>query len=353
MKKILKHKITIFILIILAVSSYFGYKYYVSTKTVPTKTQMVKVTKGDVRSAISATGTVQPVNSVDVSSKITGRIVEVRVKENDWVKAGDVLFVLDDKQYKSELERTTATLNNAAAIFERQRTLLNKGAVARQDYDIAEKDYFVAKAAYDTAVSNLEDTVITAPVAGLVVGKPTPAGQTVAPGISTPMVLMTIADMSIMQSETLVDESDIGQVSLGQEVEFTVDAYTEKTYHGKISLISRKVEQDNNINYYKVYVDVTDNDEKLFPDMTSRVTILITDKKDVLSVPVSSVKDTKNGSFVNKAMPDGSTKETKVDVGVRGNEKIEIKGGINEGDEVVLRASSNAAQQQVRTPRIF
>jgi HlyD family secretion protein len=215
----------------------------------------------------------------------------------------------------------------------------------------------VARAAYDTSSSNLADTIIKAPVAGLVIGKPTPAGQTVAPGISTPMVLMTIADMSIMQSETLVDESDIGQVALGQKVDFTVDAYTSEVFEGVVSLISRKAETTNNVVYYKVYVDVLDNRQLLFPNMTSRATVYTAETKNVLTLPLSAVRETKEGHFAYRVLPNGATEEVQVTLGLRGDDRIEIKSGLNEGDAVALKAAAVVAPANragnMRAPRLF
>ena len=357
LKIIGKAKIALALLVVAALACYGGYSYYVKSSAGEGGPQTVKAAIGDIRNTVSATGTVKPVNSVDVGSKINGRIVDVKVKENDWVKEGDVLFILDSKQYQSDLDRTEATLNNAAAHLARMDSLLKSGAVARQEFDSARKDYLVAKAAYDTSASNLADTIIEAPVSGLVIGKPTPAGQTVAPGISTPMVLMTIADMSIMQSETLVDESDIGQVQLGQKVDFTVDAYTSEVFQGVVSLISRNAETTNNVVYYKVYVDVLDNRQLLFPNMTSRVTIYTDEAKNVLTLPLSAVRETKEGCFAYVSLPGGKTKEVSVALGLRGDDRIEIKSGLDAGDTVLLKAAAAGATVNragnMRGPRIF
>jgi HlyD family secretion protein len=357
LKAIGKIKIALALLAVAALACYGGYSYYAKASADGAGLQTTKAALGDIRNTVSATGTVKPVNSVDVGSKISGRIVDVKVKENDWVKEDDVLFILDSQQYQSDLDRTQATLDNAAAHLARMRSLLRSGAVAQQEFDAAQKDYLVAKAAYGTSASNLADTIIKAPVSGLVIGKPTPAGQTVAPGISTPMVLMTIADMSIMQSETLVDESDIGQVKLGQKVDFTVDAYTSEVFEGVVSLISRKAETTNNVVYYKVYVDVLDNRQLLFPNMTSRVTIYTAEAKNVLSLPLSAVRETKDGHFAYKALPGGRTEEVRVALGLRGDDRIEIKGGLAAGDTVLLKASAaNAPANRagnMRGPRLF
>ncbi len=352
----MKFKKVIVVVLLLAVASYGGYAYYKKQKAAESKVQTVRVEKSDIRSSISATGTVKPVNSVDISSKITGRIVDVKVQENDWVKAGQTLVLLDDMQYKSDLAQKEAALKNATANFNRMSALIKQGAIAWQDYDTSERDYKVALATYEKSSSDLDDTIIRAPVDGLVVGKPVPAGQTVAPGISTPMVLMTIADMSIMQSETLVDESDIGQVAKGQKVEFTVDSYPDMVFHGVVSLISRKAETQNNVIYYKVYVDVADARNKLFPNMTSRVIILTDEKKGAMTLPFSAVRDLKGKKYVQVVRPGGQTEDIEVQTGLRGDDRVEIVSGLKVGDEVVLRpgaakVTDSAAQKQAADQR--
>lgn len=113
------------------------------------------------------------------------------------------------------------------ATYNRYSALLAKGAISKSDYDLAEADYTVAKANYDQATSNVNDTVITTPISGYVNRQSTPVGQTISSGISEPQVIMSIANLDNMQVETMVDESDIGQVKVGQKVNFTVDSYPE------------------------------------------------------------------------------------------------------------------------------
>ena len=339
MKSLQAFKVPLIVILIIAALGYGGYSYYQSKKAAEVKIDTVKVEVGDIKTTVSATGTIAPVNSVDVNSKISGRIVEVLVKENDWVTEGQMLFVLDDQQYKSALSKSEATLNNATLQYNRMRSLWQRGAVARSEYDSAEKEYLIAKADYDNAVSDLGDTIIKAPVTGLVVGKPKLVGQTVSPGISEPMVLMTIADMSIVQSETLVDETDIGKIALSQKVDFTVDAYDDITFHGIVSLISRKAETANNVIYYKVYVDVDDAKDKLFPDMTSRVTIYANEVSDVLTLPLSTVRENTRGKFVYKKLSEHKFEEVAVTTGLRSDDRIEIKSGVKAGDEIAQRPS--------------
>ena len=116
-------------------------------------------------------------------------------------------------------------MENALATYNRYSALLAKGAISKSDYDLAEADYTVAKANYDQATSNVNDTVITTPISGYVIGKPTPVGQTISSGISEPQVIMSIANLDNMQIETMVDESDIGQVKVGPVSYTHLDVY--------------------------------------------------------------------------------------------------------------------------------
>jgi HlyD family secretion protein len=264
--------ITVLVILIAATGGAYLYK----AKTVVTPVgQTVAVERGDVVSMVSATGTISPVNLVDVSSKITGLIEEMKVEENDQVTAGQVLLVLDDTHLQALVDQAQARLSNAAAIYERSHRLQVVGAIALQELDTSRTDYLVAQASYDDAVSQLNETVIRAPINGQVIGKPTPAGQAVAPGVSTPMVLLTVADMSKMQIETQVDESDIGQIIMGQKVTFTVDAYPAKMFRGVVSNISQKATVVSNVVYYKVLVDVEAAENLLKPTMTARVSIYV------------------------------------------------------------------------------
>ena len=221
MKFIRNNKYVIGFLVILLAICYAGYSYYQSITQVETTVKTAKVEYGTLKDSISATGSLSAVDNVDISSKITGRIVEVLVEENQHVEAGQVLVKLDATALEATARQMKARLDNAELTYNRYTA----GAISRSDYDLAESDYIVAKANYDQAVSDVNDTVITSPIAGYIIGEPTPVGQTISSGISEPQVIMSVANLDDMQIDTLVDESDIGRVKVGQTVEFTVDAY--------------------------------------------------------------------------------------------------------------------------------
>ena len=339
--KNLRHKKLISIILALLLVAGVGvYLYKGKTAVVPVG-PTVKVERGKVVSMVSATGTISPVNLVDISSKISGLIKEMNVKENDQVTVGQVLLVLDDTHLRALVDQAQARLNNVASIYGRTKQLEAMGAVATQALDTSRSDYSIAQAAYHDAVSQLNDTVIRSPINGQVIGKPTPAGQAVAPGVSTPMVLLTVADMSLMQIETQVDESDIGKMQMGLKATFTVDAYPDKIFSGVVSRISQKANIVSNVVYYKVLVDVDAAENLLKPTMTARVSIHVAESKNTLTVPLTAVKSA-NGSKYVVVVKDGKSQNTTVTTGITGEDRIEILSGLGEDDQVL--ASSAKAQ---------
>ncbi len=296
-------------LVVLMAGCWGGYNYYTSTKTETATIKTGVVTKGSLVKSISATGSLSAVNNVDISSKITGRIVAVMVEENQHVNAGDVLVRLDDTALRATMNQMNAKLVKAENDFNRYKTLLIKGAISASDYDEYESNYLVAKTNYEKAVSDVGDTVISSPIDGYVIGKPTPVGQTISSGISTPQVIMSVATLDNMQIETLVDESDIGQVKVGQRVRFTVDAYNNETFTGTVRLVSRQAKTENNVIYYTVYVNVDDSKGKLLPTMTARAEIIVDELDNTLVVPLNCINVEGTSRFVN--VYNAKTKESR------------------------------------------
>lgn len=342
-KKVYRYKKVILLVLIVAVAGKFGIAMY-ADKNKPVMTgQLVSVERGDVVSLVSATGTIKPVNMVDVSSKITGLIKEVRVNENEQVKAGQILILLDDKRLMAQVSQSKAKLANTAANYERNQQLNRIGAVSNQQLDAASMDYSVAQATYDDAVSQLDDTVIKAPIDGVIIGKPIPAGQTVAPGISTPMVLMSVADLSKMQIEAQVDESDIGKISIGQKVDFSVDAYTGKIFNGIVSNVSQKANIQQNVVYYNVTIDVEGAGTMLKPTMTARVSIHVGESKNTILVPLAAIKENKGQSYV-QTMVNGKVENINITIGLSGDEKVEVLSGLTDTDQILLPQAKGMPQ---------
>ncbi len=330
-----QYKKIILLVIIVGVAATFGIRMYLDKSKPVVTTQLVAVERGDIVSLVSATGTINPVNIVDISSKITGLIKEVRVLENEQVKAGQILILLDDKRLMAQVSQSRAKLENTSANYQRNLQLNRIGAISNQQLDASIMDYSVAQATYDDAVSQLDDTVIKAPIDGVIIGKPIPAGQTVAPGISTPMVLMSVADLSKMQIEAQVDESDIGKIALGQRVTFTVDAYIDKVFSGTVSNISQKANITQNVVYYVVTIDVEGPGTMLKPTMTARVSIQSGESKNTILVPLSAIKENQGQPYV-QIMVSGKIENINVTTGLSNEDKVEITSGLADGDQIVL-----------------
>jgi len=346
-QKLLQYKKWFALALVVAVATWGGMTYYSKTSKPVFTGTTIAVERGDIFATVSATGTIAAVNSVDVSARITGLITEVKVNENDRVKAGQVLIILDDTSLKSQVDQARAQMVNTAANYDRSKQLAAIGGESLQQLDADRTNYEVAKATYDNAASQQGYTIITAPIDGLVIGKPIPAGQTVAPGISNPMVLLTVADLSKMQIQVQVDESDIGRVKLGQKIDFTVDAYPGKTFTGAVSLISQKAVVQSNVIYYTVYVDVDSPQDLLFPNMTARVSIKVGESRNTLVIPLSAVKETKGQKNV-QVMVNGKPQTMPVQLGLTDDEKAEVISGVNEGDQVVLPAAKPVAGGQAQ-----
>ena len=298
-----KNKYILVAAAILLAGSYGGYKYYQSTQVTTTAVKMGEVKKGNIMQTVSATGALSAQDNVDISSKITGRIVEVLVKEK------------------------------------RNLNLLNRGAISQSTFDSVEADYLVAKSNYEKAASDVNDTVITTPISGYIIGKPTPVGQTISSGISTPQVIMSVATLDNMEIEALVDESDIGQVKDGQKVKFTVDAYPNETFTGKVRLISRSATTENNVIYYKVYVTVDDAKGKLLPTMTARTEIIIDEANDVTIVPLNCIYSEGSRHYVK--VYNEKTKETRdvdVKLGLTSDSEVAVTAtGLSVGDKLLVK----------------
>lgn len=314
------------------------------------------VTKGNISSTISSTGTINPVRYVDVSTNIPGKLESVLVKANQHVSAGQVIATIDSRQLQASVDNARATLNQTATDLDRYRTLVAQDAVSQQTYDNALAAYEKAKASYDQVVANLTDTTITAPMDGTIIGEPLKAGQTIATGISTQMIIATIADLSDLEIYLTVDETDIGNVKEGAKVDFTVDAHPGKTFTGTVKNISLGTKgtmgtTSSSVVYYTVRVAIPAGDvSNFFPSMTARATIHGEEKQNVLLVPLAAVRSDKVGEFVY-VIKDGKPVRTSVKTGMTGESAIEIVSGLAEGDEIVISGDvGEMKKQQQRGP---
>ncbi len=340
-------------LLLLAGAAYGGYGYYQSRQAAEqaAAVQTTPVQRMDIRSTVSATGTIRPVDSVEVSSKITARIKSVLVQENDTVTAGQTIAILDGKDFEAQRDQARFEVTNRQAKYNRSKYLHDIGAETDADLETATYNYETAVSKLSEAESDLNETVITSPMDGVVVGEPKTPGTMAVQGTSNPTVIMRIADLSSKQIQAKVDETDIGSVKVGQTATFTVDSYTGKTFTARVSKISQTDTANSwdtsssstsssstssaSVIYYYVTLDVDDPEGLLLPAMTARVEINTADKAGALVVPISTLKTDSNGSYVVVKQPDGSQENRYVSTGIYSDEYVEILEGLSEGEEVV------------------
>ena len=341
----------ILVLVVVIIAIVTSYKYYAQKQEDAKKpvVNTAQVQYMSMKSIVSATGTIKPVESVEVSSKITARVKQVLVKENDTVTQGQTVALLDGKDYETQKEQAEFTLQNAKTIYDRTNYLYNIGAKSKEDLDNAQYNYDTAQSKLEEAESNLSETVIVSPMDGVVIGEPVTDGTMAVQGNSNPTVIMRIADLSRKQIFAKVDETDIGSVRVGQKATFTVDAYNGKTFTATVSKISQ-TDMDNSWNisnsssssssssaaviYYSVTLDVDDPEGLLMPSMTARVEIETANKDSALAVPLSALKTDKNGTYVIVIKDDGTTENRYVETGIYGDEFVEIINGLSENEKV-------------------
>lgn len=350
-KKLKKYAKWAVVIIVIAAAAVFGWRWYQQKQEAANKPviETAEAKYMSMKSVVSATGTIKPVESVEVSSKITARIKDVLVKENEHVTAGQTVAILDGKDLETQKEQADFTLQNAKTKYERTSYLYNIGAKSKEDLDDAQYTYDTAVSKVAETQSDLDETVIVAPMDGVVIGEPLTPGTMAVQGNNNPTVIMRIADLSKKQITAKVDETDIGSVKVGQKATFTVDAYTGKTFTATVSKISQTDVSNswdtNNsststsstsaaVIYYSVTLDVDDPEGLLMPAMTARVEIETANKDNALAVPLSALKTDNSGSYVVLVNPDGSTENRYVETGIYSDDFVEITSGLAEGDKI-------------------
>lgn len=261
------------------------------------------ITRGDLRQVVTATGEIQPLNTINVGSQVSGTIEEIFVDYNSQVKKGDVLLKIEPSVLQASVDEAYASLvsaesqrNYAKSEYERNKILYEKDIIPRADleqsqttYEQAEQSVNRMKSQYDRAVTNLGYATITSPVDGTVISRQVDVGQTVAASFQTPDLFAIAEDLSKMQIETAVSEADIGMITEGQKVTFTVDAYPTQTFEGEVRQIRLSPTITSNVVVYTVVIDVDNSDLRLKPGMTAFVTILISEKHDIWKVQNSAL----------------------------------------------------------------
>jgi HlyD family secretion protein len=353
--------------------------------------QAEKVEKSDLTSLVTAYGKIIPRTDVKISAYVPAKIVRMPVKEGDWVKKGDLLVQLDDTEYRAAVNQAKAAVSSARAsldqaqlTYDRQKGLFEKKLTSQEQFDMSKTDLDLAKAQYQQAVANLDQanynlskTTMTSPMDGLVTSLNAEVGEIVMVGtMNNPgTVIMIVSDMSIIEAEVEVDETDIAEVKLDQKAQIKIDAFPDTTFEGKVTEIGHTAQisglgtQDQVTNFI-VKVMLLNEVPAIRPGMSASVDITTNSRTDVLSVPIQAVvmreegdtlsakkskeqgavastdslsaeKPKKKGKEEKKevegvfVVKDNHAKFEKVTTGIADQQNIEITSGLEDGQTVV------------------
>jgi HlyD family secretion protein len=387
MKKIL---IGSAIAVIIGIALFFVLK----SKDGDLKFRTEKVVRGDIEETITATGTVNPITTVLVGTQVSGTIKQIFVDFNSPVKKGQIIAQIDPTTFEAQteqaranllsaranLEKAEATLIDTKRTMERNKELFKRNLIARSDLDTAETNYESSKAqvsaskaqveqsnaALKYAETNLKYTKILSPVNGIVVSRNVDVGQTVAASFQTPTLFTIAEDLTKMQIDTNVNEADIGKIKEGQDVVFTVDAYPDITFKGKVFQVRNAPISIQNVVTYDVVIQVDNSDLKLKPGMTTNASVITALKTNVLKIPNAALrfklsekataKDERKGPPVPAVwiIESGAPKRVKIKTGISdGNYTELISGNITEGQELIVEALSKPKKQSTTGPRMF
>ena len=319
---------------VLAAGAYFWSKRGAANAVGAYRTETVQ--RGDIRVAISATGTLSAITTVTVGSQISGQVTDVLVDFNSPVKKGDVLARIDPSTYRAQLEQgnaqiasaqaqlrqAQAALRNATLDFQRKQELAGQKLIARSDLDLARAALDQANAQVNAAQAqirqqtaslkntqvNIERTVIRSPVDGVVLTRKIEPGQTVAASLQAPELFTIAEDLSKMKIELAVDESDIGQVKPGQAVSFTADAFPDRQFKGVVEQVRLAATTTNNVVTYPVVVTVDNSDGTLLPGLTVNAEIEVSKRPGVLKVGNAALRfKPAEGSALAELQPQGAS----------------------------------------------
>jgi len=363
-----------------------GLFFYLTSGNNGPKFRTQAAAQGDIRATVTATGTMNAVTTVLVGTQVSGTIKTLFVDFNSPVKKGQILAQIDPATFQAQVDQARANLLAAQAnvqkaeasvvdtrrTLERNKTLFARNLIAKSDVDTAETNSLSAeaqlsaskaavaqtRAALDFAETNFRYTKIISPVDGTVISRNVDVGQTVAASFQTPTLFNIAQDLTRMQIDTSVDEADIGKIKVDQPVEFSVDAYPDITFKGKVSEVRNAPITVQNVVTYDVVVKVDNPDLKLKPGLTANVSIILDEKKGVLRVPNSTLRfrpaETSKETTPQKGpadqkgsavwvLADKKPKRVGVKTGISDGNYTEIlSGDLKEGDAVIVESISGA-----------
>jgi HlyD family secretion protein len=315
-KKLLKLMLA---LIALGAVGYWGYsKMGAQAPSYVYRTQAV--TKGTITSTISATGTVNAVEMVEVGTQVSGNIKEIHADFNSAVKKGQLLAVLDPDVLASKVEESKASLtlakagassaraqlDNAARTYNRNKELWDRKLIARSELESAETSHTLAKASLveanarvtqaneslRQATTNLGYTKIISPIDGVVISRAVDVGQTVAASLQTPTLFSIAKDLTRMRVEANIDEADIGRISEGQKATCKFDSWPDDAFEAVVAQKRLSPQTVSNVVTYVVILDIENKDKKLMPGMTANISVITEQRDDVLRIPAAALRFT-------------------------------------------------------------
>lgn len=325
------------------------------------------VTRGEIRTSVTATGRLAASTSVEVGAEVSGRIIALHAAANDRVKQGQVLAEIDPEQLRAALDQAraqaqvahanaqqaAATRSETKQIAERNAVLAAQNLLSQQAIESARATADRAEAAHTAALANarladasiaqarsrLDKATIRAPIDGVVLDRLVELGQTVTAGFSTPILFKLADDLRHLNLTVDVDEADIGTIREGQEASFTVDAYPQRVFHSRVKSVRNEPTIAQNVVTYEVLLDVDNADLSLKPGMTVSSTIVTDVRAGVLRLPEAALRFVPTGATKldgTRVWLDGPLRSVAVTVGSSDGTHREVRGGITEGTAVII-----------------
>ncbi len=373
-----------------------GATWWLTSNGAATRYLTAPVTRGDVIRAVTATGTVNPVLTIIVGSYVSGVIQEINCDYNTKVTKGQVCATIDPRPYqtlvdqskanlaqaKAQLEKDKAALAYARQKYDRTAKLVESSAVSRDTLDNAKSVLDAAnaqigvdqatieqrQAQLESADVNLGYTSIVSPVNGTVVSRNVTVGQTVAASFQTPTLFLIATDLTHMEVDTNVSESDIGGIKDGDQATFTVDAFPKRVFNGTVSQVRQSPQNIQNVVTYDVVVGVDNYDGALKPGMTAATRIVVDQRKDVLRIPNEALRYMPARSAASRRSASSRRGGEQTDVWVlRGRTPVRVpvttgladdtrtaivKGNLNTGDQVIIAEQREAVKSALPRPRL-
>lgn len=362
-------KTTVLLVGLILAAGVAAYSYWPNGKSPPSERYRTQtVDRGDIVQTITANGTLNPVVLVNVGTQVSGTVRKIHADFNDRVKEDQVLAELDPALFQAQVRQSEANVLAAQAALalarikiDRVATLQQKNLVAKEELDIARQQVDAATAQLKLAEAqlerdriNLRNSVIRSPISGVVVARSVDVGQTVAANFQTPTLFQIAQDLRQMQINTSIAEADVGSLQPDMPASFTVDAYPDQRFQGRIRQIRLNPTIQQNVVTYNVVVDVDNADGRLLPGMTAYVSVNAAERKNVLRVPNAalSFQPRRDDEEEDKPRPPAKERKTQVHVldergklkpvpvetGITDNALTEIvNGDLKPGERVVTR----------------